>query len=138
MSRIGRPRRSLAKRVREPAHGELRGDVQRAALVRLAACDRADLDDVAAVADVREAEAGHPDQPVDVRLEHDPLVLLRGVPERVAAEGEPRRVDEDVEPAETVHRLGHEALARGRVGDVELEVEIALQELAAPGADAGA
>ena len=77
---------------------------------------------MAAVAQVRKAEAGHPDQPVDVGLEDHALVVLGGVVEQVAPEGEAGAVDEDVQAAlERRHRLGDEPLAARRVGDVQLQ-----------------
>jgi hypothetical protein len=54
---------------------------------------------VAAVADARQAEAGHPDQAVDVGFEHRLLILFGSLPKWVAAEAEARVVDEDVEAA---------------------------------------
>ena len=101
----------LAQRVGEAAHGELRGDVDGGVLVRLAPGDRAHVDDVAAVADVRQAEARHPQHAVHVRLEHGRLVLLAARVEGVAAEAEAGVVDEDVEPAERLDRRVDEALA---------------------------
>src|SRR5437016_5295906 len=50
------PEQVLAQRIREAAHGELRRDVGRRALIRLAPRDGAEIDDVAAVADVRKAQ----------------------------------------------------------------------------------
>jgi hypothetical protein len=69
---------------------------------------------------------------VDVRLQHDLLVLLGRVAEGVAAEREPGVVDEDVEPAaELRDRLLDEALAARAVGDVERERDLG-RELVAP------
>src|SRR5207247_7412903 len=99
-------------------------DVDGGVLVRLAAGDRTDVDDVAVVADVREAEAGHAQHAVDVGLEDGLLVLLGARVERVAAEPEAGVVDEDVEPAEGFESLLDEALAALRFGDVELECDL--------------
>src|SRR6266566_803751 len=117
----------LPKRVREAANGELRGDVDRGVLVGLTARDRAEVDDVPAVADVRQAEASHAHQAVDVRLEHRLLVLVASFPERVAAETEACVVDEDVESAELAERRLDEPFAALLVGDVELELDLGLQ-----------
>ena len=132
----------LPQGVGEPADGELRGDVDRGVLVRLPAGDRADVDDVPAVADVRQAEAGHPHQAEDVRLDHRRLVLVGRLPERVAPEAEARVVDEDVDAAEVGHGPLDEALGALAVGDVEVEgVEaVAVRELfdaARPDGDPG-
>src|SRR5438874_937282 len=117
----------LAERVGEAAHGELRGDVDGGVLVCLAPRDRAEIDDVAAVADVRQAEARHPDQAVDVRLEHRLLILLASLPKRVAAKAEAGVVDEDVESAEFADGGLDEPLAALPVRDVELEPDLGLQ-----------
>src|SRR4029077_18532311 len=65
----------FSQRVRESALGELRSYVRRAALVRLAARDRAQVDDVAPIAEVRQAEPRHADQPGDIDAEDRRLVL---------------------------------------------------------------
>src|SRR6266508_2566557 len=70
---------------------------------------------------MRQAEPRHADQPVDVRLEHYPLVLLGAGVERIAAQCKPGGVDEDVDAAQLLRRFGHETLAALRVGDVELQ-----------------
>ena len=57
------------------------------------------------------------------------LVLGARRPHRVAAEGEARVVEEDVDPAERVDDLGDEPLARGGVGHVESERELRLEAL---------
>ena len=69
---------------------------------------------------------------MDVRLEDGFLVLLGARVEGVAAEAEAGVVDEDVEALELLHGLGDEALAAGRVGDVELELEVRLEPVCAP------
>jgi hypothetical protein len=130
----------LPQGVREPTDGELRRDVDRGVLVRLPPGDRAHVDDMAAVADVRQAQAGHADQAVHVRLQHDLLVLLGARVEWVAPEAEAGVVDQDVEPAEFAHRPPCEPLAAGGVGDVELELDLGLElvDAARAAGDAGA
>ena len=128
----------LAQRVREPAHRELRGDVDGRVLVRLAAGDRADVDDVPAVADVRQAEARQAQEAEDVRLDHRRLVLVGRLPERVAPEAEARVVDEDVDAAEVGDGALDEALGALPVGHVEVERVEAVpvrEQLDAAGAD---
>src|SRR5207237_3805716 len=83
--------------------------------------DRAEVDDVTAVADVWKAEARHAHEPVHVRLEDRALVLLTRLVERRAPEREAGVVDQDVDAAELADRGGNETLAAGRIGDVELE-----------------
>ena len=85
-----------------------------------------------AVAQVRQDEAGHPDQAVHVRLQHDLLVGLARVVERVAAEREPGVVDEHVHAAELLHGRRDETFAAGRVGDVELERDVGVHPFDAP------
>ena len=111
----------LAQRIRESADRELRGDVDRGVLVRLPPGHGAEVDDVPAVADVRDAEARHAHQAEDVRLDHRLLVLVGRLPERVASEAEAGVVDEDVEAAELGHGTLDEALGARAVGDVQLE-----------------
>src|SRR6476620_4489430 len=82
---------------------------------------------MAAVADVRQAESCHPDQAVDVGLEHSLLVLFASLPEGVAAEPEAGVVDEDVESAELAERDVDELFAALPVRDVELELDLGLQ-----------
>ena len=90
---------------------------------------------MAAVADVRQAEARHPHHPVDVRLDHPLLVVLARLPERVAADRTAGVVDEDVQPAERLDRgLDERARAAG-VGDVELVREVPFEAVDAPGPD---
>ena len=128
----------LAQRVREAADGELRREVHGAVLVRLATGGRAEVDDVAAVVDVRQAQAGHAQEAEDVRLDHSRLVLVRRLPERVAAEAEAGVVDQDVDPAEVGHGALDEALAALTIGHVEVEGVEPLgipQDLDATGAD---
>src|SRR5436190_7882006 len=129
----------LAERVGEAAHGELRGDVDGGVFVGLAAGDRAHVDDVPAVADVRQAETRHPDQAVDVRLQLHLLVFFGRLPKRVAAKAEAGVVDQDVEPAELADRGLDEPPAAFLVRDVELELDLRLQLVDAAGAagDAG-
>ena len=79
---------------------------------------------MAAVAEVRQHEPRHPDQAVDVRLQHDRLVGLGRVVERVAAEREAGVVDEHVDAAELLDGRRDEALGRRRIGDVELERDV--------------
>jgi hypothetical protein len=83
---------------------------------------------------VRQAEARHPQDTVHVGLEHGLLVLLGTGVEGLAAEAEAGVVDEDVEPAQRRHRAGHEALAAGGVGHVELEPDLGLELVHAPSA----
>jgi hypothetical protein len=128
----------LPQRVRETAHGELRGDVDSGVLVRLTAGDGADVDDVAAVADVRQAEPGQAEHPEHVRLDHRRLVLVGRFPERLAAQAEPRIVDEDVDSAEVGHGALDETLGARLVRDVEVERVEAVpvrEQLGAAGAD---
>ena len=108
--RIGRPSRSSRSAWLNIADGRLDRAVDGRVLVRGAAGDRVHVDDVPAVADVRQAEARHPHQPVDVRLDHPLLVVLARLPERVAADRAAGVVDEDVEPAERLDRRGDEPL----------------------------
>src|SRR6266516_96546 len=122
----------LAERVGEAAHGELRRDVDRRVLVSLAPGDRAHVDDVPAVAEVRQAEAGDADQPVDVRLQHCLLILFASLPKGVAAETKAGVVDEDVQCAELPDRVPDEPLATFRSGDVELELDLGFELLDAP------
>src|SRR3954470_3997386 len=110
----------FAEGVREPAHSELGSDVDGRVLVRLPPGDRAEVDDVPAVRDVRQAKPGHPHQAVDVRLEHGLLVFLSAFPERIAAEAEAGVVDEDLDRAELRNGVLQEALTTLRIGDVEL------------------
>src|SRR5919197_564224 len=98
----------LAERVGEAADGEFRGHVDRAVRVRLATGDRAEIDDVTAVAEVRQAEAGDSGDPVHVCLEDGALVVLRALVERLPPERESGGVDEDVDPV--ARRLGDEVL----------------------------
>src|SRR6266545_1966407 len=70
---------------------------------------------------MRQAESRHADQPVDVRLEHGPLVLLAAGVERVAAQCKPGSVDENVDAAQLLRRLRDEALAALHVGYVQLQ-----------------
>src|SRR2546423_437258 len=97
----------------------LRSDYARAARLRKG------LDDAAAAANGRRAEAGNAQQAVQVRPEPGPLVILGRVPDGMAAGPEPRAVDEDVEPAELFDGGVDKPLAARRVGDVELEREVA-------------
>src|SRR5581483_5881845 len=62
---------------------------------------------------------------VHVRLEHAALVFLRRLVDGVAAEREPRRVDEDVARPGLVD----EALATRRFGDVERKLDVGLEPL---------
>ena len=128
----------LAQRVREPAHRELRGDVDGRVLVRLAAGDGAHVDDVPSVADVRQAEPRQAQDAEHVRLDHRHLVLVGRLPERVAPEAEARVVDEDVDAAEVGDRALDEALGALAVPDVEVERVEAVpvrEQLDAAGAD---
>src|SRR5436190_5936728 len=124
----------LAERVREAAHGELRGDVDGGVLVGLAAGDRAHVDDVPAVADVRQAETRHPDQALDVRLQHGLLIFFGRLPKGVAPEAEAGVVDEDVKPAELADRGLDEPLAAFLVSNVELELDLRFELVDAAGA----
>ena len=78
---------------------------------------------------MREAEARHPYDPVDVRVQDGRLVLLVRLPERIAAEREPCVVEEDVDPAELRRRLPDERLRALAVGDVEREREVRVDPL---------
>ena len=71
----------------------------------------------------------HPHQPGDVGAEHPRLVLVARLVERRAAERPARVVDEDVEPAELLHRLGDEARAALGLGHVQLERNLGLEPL---------
>src|SRR4029450_702455 len=113
------PHQILPERIRETAHGELRGDVDSRVLVRLPTGDGAHVDDVAAVADVRQAEPGQAEPPEYVRLDHGRLVLVGRLPERVAAQAESRIVDEDVDSAEVGYGALDEGLAGRLRGDGE-------------------
>ena len=104
----------LPQRVGEAALGELRRDVRCAVLVRLAARDRAHVDDVTPVAEVRQAEPRHPDEPGHVDGEDGRLVLLARLVERRATQREAGVVDEDVEAAEMLDRLPDEAARSSR------------------------
>ena len=101
----------LAERVRVAPHRELRGDVRGAVRVGLPPGDRPHVDDVPAVPDVGQAEAGDPHQPGDVGRDHGRLVLLRRLVDRDAAERQAGVVEEDVDPSQLVHGRGDEALA---------------------------
>ena len=83
---------------------------------------------------MRQAESRHSHDRVHVRLEDRALVLLRRLVEGVAAKRETGVVEEDVEAAEALDRLGDEALATLDVGDVELELDLGLEPLDAAGA----
>jgi hypothetical protein len=122
----------LPQRVGEAAHRELRRDVKRSTVIRLPTGDRADVDDVAAVGQVRQAEPRHSDQPVDVRLQHDLLVFLAALVKEVAAKGEARVVHEDVESVEALHCARHEAGGALRVRDVQLDGNEAVAEVPEP------
>ena len=87
---------------------------------------------MAPVADVWEAEPRHAEDAVDVRVQDGRLVLLVRLPERVAAEGEPGVVEEDVEPADLGDRPLDERHAALLVSRVELEREIGLDPLDPP------
>ena len=67
-----------------------------------------------------------------VRLEHDLLVGLGRVVERVASECEAGVVDKDVDAAELLDRGRDEALGGGRIGDVELERDVRLDAVDPP------
>ena len=97
--------------------------------VRLPAGDRAHEDDVPAVADVWQAEPGHPEDPVDVRVEHRLLVGCPRLGERRAPERESRVVEQDVDPAERLDRRVDERGARRLVGHVDRERDVRLDAL---------
>ena len=99
-----------------------------------AAGHRAHVDDVAAVADVREAEPRHAHEPVDVRVEHRVLVLFARLGERSPAEREPGVVEEDVDASERLDGGRDEAFTALRIDDVELELDVGLEPVDAPGA----
>jgi hypothetical protein len=88
--------------------GEL---VDAAAGAHAAACDRADVDEVGHAAglalggtqEVRERGVGDVEQPLEVDLDHPVPLLDRGVDDR-AEQHHPGVVDDDVEPAELLHR----------------------------------
>ena len=122
----------LAQRVREAAHRELRGDVRRRALVRLPPGDRAHVDDVPVLGDVRQYQPRHAHEPVHVGLEDGALVLLGRVVERSATEREAGVVHEDVDSAaELLDRRRDKARAAVHVGDVERQRDLRLQPLGA-------
>ena len=87
---------------------------------------------MAAVADVRQAEARHPHEAVHVRLEDGALVLLGRLVERRTTECETGVVDEDVDAAELLHRRCDEARATLGIGDVQLECHFGLEPFDAP------
>jgi hypothetical protein len=76
---------------------------------------------------VRQAEACHADEPVDVRVEDRVLVALVRLVVRVAAEREAGVVEEDVQAAELRDRLLDESFRARRVGDVEREPDVRFQ-----------
>ena len=120
----------FAQRVGEASNGVLRGDVERRVRVRLPPRDRADVHDVTALVQVRQREPGDPDEPVHVRLEDGPLVLLAALVEGIAAERETRRVDEHVDAAaELLDGTLDEALAARRIGHVELDRGVGVDPL---------
>src|SRR5437867_3156063 len=92
------------------------------------------FDDVPTVADMRQAEAGHPEQSVDVGFQHRVLIFFGRLPKGIAPEAEAGVVDEDVEAAELADRGLDEPLAALSVGDVELELDLRLQLVDAAGA----
>jgi hypothetical protein len=118
----------------KPRYSELRRHIDRGILVGLAPSDRAHVDDVPAVADIRQAEACDPDQALDVRLQHRLLIFLGRLPKGVAPEAESGVVDEDVQASELADRCLDEPLAALSVGDVELELDLRLQLVDAAGA----
>src|SRR5437764_10717002 len=136
------PEQVLAQRIGEAAHRELRGDIDGGVLVGLAPGDRAEVDDVPAVADVWQTEARHPDQAVDVRFEHRLFVLFGRLPKRIASETEACVVDEDVQATTCVGTSYglDKPLAARLVGDVQLEPDLRLQlvDAARTAGDAGA
>ena len=132
MTRIGRPSRVLAQRVDEAAQAELCGDVRGGVLVRLPACDAAGEEDVAAVPDVREAEPCDPYRAVDVRVQDGRLVLGVGLPERIAAECQPRVVVEDVDAAELGRGCLDERPAAVLFPHVERQRDVGVDALHAP------
>ena len=88
---------------------------------------------MAAVADVRQAEARHAHQRrrrscARTVASSSSVDSSNGY----AAEREAGVVEEDVEPAELVHRARDEALAALLVGDVELERDVGVDPLDAP------
>src|SRR6266550_7281738 len=124
----------LTERVGEAANGVLGRDIDRSVLVGLAARDRAHVDDVPTVADMRQAEAGHPEQSVDVGFQHRVLIFFGRLPKGIAPEAEPGVVDEDVQAAELADRCLDESLAALSVGDVELELDLRVELVDAAGA----
>ena len=76
---------------------------------------------MASVANVRQGESRHSHEPVHVRAEHGRLVVLGRLGERVPPERKAGVVEQDVDAAELLDRLGHEATGARRIGDVELE-----------------
>ena len=58
-------------------------------------------------------------RPEDVRLEHRPVVVVRALRDRAAAERETGVVHQDVDAAELLDARGDERLAALVVGDVE-------------------
>ncbi len=126
------PEEILTKAVDEAAQPELRGDVRGRVLVRLPPRDRPHEEDVAAVADVREAQAGHAQHAVDVRVQDGLLVLEVRLRERVAAEREAGVVEEDVDAAELRDRLRHECSGALLVRDVDVQRHVGLDPLHPP------
>src|SRR5256886_14035300 len=127
----------LTERVGEAAHGVLGRDIDRSVLVGLAARDRAHVDDVPTVADMRQAEAGQPEQSVDVGFQRRVLIFFGRLPKGIAPEAEAGVVDEDVQAAELADRCLDESLAALSVGDVELELDLRVELLDAAGAARG-
>ena len=90
----------LAEGVREATDSELGGDVAGRVLVRLPSGNRADVDDVAAVVDVRQAERVMRIRPRTFVSTIVTSSSSMDFPDRLAPEREAGVVDEDVKPAE--------------------------------------
>ena len=109
--RIGRPRRSSRREYVNPRSANFEVTYAAPPSYAWRPCDRAHVDDVPPVAEVRQAEPSHPDETGDVDGEDGRFVLLARLVERHAAERETCIVDEDVEAAEMLDGLRDEPLA---------------------------
>src|SRR5919108_5127411 len=76
---------------------------------------------------MREHEARHPQDAVDVRVQDSLLVVLVRLPERVATEREARVVEEDVHRAERGGRLLDERGAARHIADVERQSDVGVE-----------
>jgi hypothetical protein len=115
----------------ELVHERLAGAVDVAAGVRIAAGDRADVDDVAAAALDHPGEHGarQVDQALAVGVDHLVPVVEVGALRRLEALGEAGVVDQDVDRGKRGRQRPHRALDGLAVAHVELEGEHAIAEL---------